>query len=147
MKPSLIQQVFAKDWPLKTYFGLAVLLGLWLGVSISKESGAVMSNWKDVLLLVVIPILVSPVLAFFISLPCAAMFVYPLYYMRARLNGAPFSIGDRVRILVGRHSGGIVEIYAVWEERRQVRVKLDTQAKEEVTDVFSFTQVCRESAG
>lgn len=39
------------------------------------------------------------------------------------------------------------QVCDVWEERGQLRVDLDEQTAKNVTDVFSFTQVCREHAG
>ena len=51
-----------------------------------------------------------------------------------------------MRVLVGPHRDHILQFYEVWTERNQVRVELNAQAKVDVKDVFSFTQVCRESA-
>src|SRR5207253_4613352 len=62
----------------------------------------------------------------------------------AKLNGAPFHVGDRVCILVGPHRGRVVQVYSV--ERRQIRVQLGEQAKKDSTDAFLFTKVCREGA-
>lgn len=146
MKPSRMQYIFAKDWPLKAYFSVAAMLGLWAAVATCQPSMALFSDWLY-LLLFIVSIVVTPVLAFFLSLPCAWMVIGPLYYLRARLNGAPFHIGDRVRILVGPHQDRTVQVYEVWAERRQVRVDLDAQTEKDVTDVFSFTQVCREDSG
>jgi len=49
----------------------------------------------------------------------------------------------------GAHSGWpyrgrVVQVCTV--ERRQLRVELGEKAKKDSADVFSFTQVCRESA-
>ena len=54
-------------------------------------------------------------------------------------------MGDRVQILAGPHRDRVFRVYEVWDERCQVRVDLDEEAKKEFTDVFSYTQVCRES--
>ena len=72
------------------------------------------------------------------------MLLFSLYEYGARLNGAPFSVGDRVRILVGPHRDRVVEIYELWDERLQVRVNLDPESKDKVKDVFSYNEICRE---
>jgi hypothetical protein len=60
-----------------------------------------------------------------------------------RRNGAPFREGDEVVILSKRYPGRVTRVYDVWAERHQVRVELDDRSRQEVTDVFSFTDVCR----
>jgi hypothetical protein len=90
------------------------------------------------------PIDCLPDSLFFLSLPYAFVVLGPFFHLGAKLNGAPFNVGDRVRILVGPRRDQVVRIYAVWKERNQVRVELDDLAKEKVKDIFSFTQVCRE---
>jgi hypothetical protein len=141
-----MQYLFAKDWPLKVYFAVVAILGVWVAVVTCHPSVAMFRDWLY-LLLFIVSIVVAPVLFCFLSLPCACMVLGPLYYFRARLNGAPFRVGDRVRILVGPHRDRIVQVYDVWGERRQVRVDLDAQTEKDVTDVFSFTQICRERVG
>jgi hypothetical protein len=61
----------------------------------------------------------------------------------ARLQGWPFAIGDQVWILSGRHKNTSTTIYAVWEERGQVRVELGPEAKDNVEDVYCAVAVCR----
>lgn len=99
-------------------------------------------QWQFLLLFVTSVILMGA-LGFFLSLPVAFVFLAPIYHLRAKFNGAPFHIGDRVQILSGPYQGRVVEVYDVWNERNQVRVDLDPQAKADVKDVFSTTQVCR----
>jgi hypothetical protein len=140
-----MQYLFAKDWPMKAYFTLAASFGIWGAVTVCEPSAALFRDWKFVLLFLA-SVILAPVLAFFVSLPCGVVVLGPIYSLRAKLNGAPFQAGDRVRILVGPHRDRDVRIYDVWTERSQVRVELDAQTKAEVRDVFSFTQVCRESA-
>ena len=137
--------MFARDWPTKAFFGLAALFGLWAAVSACQPSAAMFRDWQFVLLFVV-SIIVAPVLACFLSLLVGFFFLGPIYHWRATLNGAPFHVGDRVRILVGPHRDRVVQVYAVWIERSQVCVELDELSKTEAKDVFSFTQVCREIA-
>jgi len=70
----------------------------------------------------------------------------PLYYDQALRNGAPFRVGDSVRLLAGPHAGRVVWVYEVWGERGQVRVELGEQARDRVEDVYSDVEVCREAA-
>ena len=63
-----------------------------------------------------------------------------------KINGAPFHNGDMVHILVGKHRGKIARVYEIWEERKEVRVDIGEQAKKDVEDVYSYTEVCRESS-
>jgi hypothetical protein len=69
----------------------------------------------------------------------------PLYFGQALRNGAPFRVGESVRLLAGSHTGRVVRIYDVWAERSQVRVELGELARNRVEDVFSHVEVCREA--
>lgn len=128
---------------MKIYFLAAVIAGLCVAVAACRPSAAMFHDWSY-LLLFIVSIVIAPVLFFILSLPCGFIVLVPLFRLGAKLNGAPFHAGDRVRILVGAHRDRIVQIYEVWEERGQVRVELDEQSRQKVKDVFSFTQVCRE---
>src|SRR5262245_38860048 len=68
----------------------------------------------------------------------------PVYWIASRLQGAPFHDGDHVWVLVGQHKGTLTHVYEVWMERGQVRVDLGPDAKEKVTDVFGWVEVCRD---
>jgi hypothetical protein len=67
----------------------------------------------------------------------------PLMRSAAERNGAPFSVGDRVLVLRGRHRGRVLRIYEVWRECGQVRIELGEREHAAVTDVFSDVEVCR----
>ncbi|MHC4503671.1 MAG: hypothetical protein ACYTFI_10225 [Planctomycetota bacterium] len=74
----------------------------------------------------------------------AALFVWPFVYAASRrINGAPFSVGDKVHVLCGPHSGKRVAVYELWPSRGQVRVELGEQEKADAKDVFDENQVCR----
>jgi len=74
----------------------------------------------------------------------ASLFLGPfLYPLVQRCAGAPFSVGDQVLILQGRRKGKIAEVYEVWSERRQVRLRLSDDERETVSDVFSDHQILR----
>ena len=145
VKPSRMQYIFARDWPKKAYFILAALLGIWAAINHCQPSWVVFSDWQYALLFI-FSIVVAPVFTYYVSLTCAWLVLGPMYRLRAKLNGAPFLAGDRVRILAGPHRDCVVPIYAVRGERGQVCVELPVRAKSEENDVFFFTQICRESA-
>lgn len=66
-----------------------------------------------------------------------------LSHVAARLQGWPFAVGEKVRILSGPHKYTVTTIYAVWSERGQVRVELAPEAREKVEDVYCAVAVCR----
>jgi hypothetical protein len=138
-----IQYVLARDLPLKLCFVLAAIGGLVLAILAWLPLTDLFANPKDFVWFVV-TVIVFPLMCFFVSLFAAPMILFSLYEYGARLNGAPFEIGDRVRILVGPHRDRVVGIYELWDQRAQVRVNLDSETKEKVTDVFSYNEICRE---
>jgi len=143
LKP--IRYFYARDWPLKGYFGAWAIAGVVWVVSECQPSRAMFGDWASCALFFTALLLAPVFFAFVAILPGFIVFV-PLYYFGDRLAGAPFRVGDRVRILVGPHRNRVVEIYDVWDSRRQIRVRLDAESETKVRDVFSFTQVCRENA-
>src|SRR5689334_3447282 len=143
MKGPIIRDLFAKDWPLKGSAAVAVIAGAVVASAVCQPSRAMFADLRY-LLLFVSAVLLGALLSFFLWVPFAAIVIGPLYRLQGKLNGAPFRVGDRVRILAGPHRNRIVEVYDVWESRNQVRVDLDTQTRKDASDVFSFTEVCRE---
>jgi hypothetical protein len=145
MKPSPMQHIFAKDWPTKAYLSLLGIISIVVSIFAfgrgSFPAISVLSDWHFLLLI----LLCSP-LVFFGLLRATSFVLNPVYDLGAKLNGAPFHVGDSVRILVGPYRGRVVRIYSVWHERRQICVDLGEQAKNDSTDTFLFTKVCRESA-
>ena len=74
-----------------------------------------------------------------------ALIIWPITFRIAKaLQGAPFRVGDRVWILVGKHKGTLTRVYEVWGERGQVRVELGADDKNAVTDVFCLVAICRD---
>jgi hypothetical protein len=141
VKPSHLQYIFAKGWPLRACLIVWISLGAWVAVAACHPSAAMFRDWIY-LLLFIVSVAVAAAIAFYLSLPFAFILLGPFYHLRARLNGAPFHVGDRVHILVGPHRDRVARIHEVWNDRSQVRVELDDQE----TGTFSFTEVCRESA-
>ena len=145
MNPTPIQYFFAKDWPLKIYCAASGILGIAMAISWCQPSQEMFGDWAYCAFFIV-SLLVAPVFFALCSMPVSFIVLVPLYYLGDRLAGAPFQIGDKFRILIGPHRNRVVEIYEVWNSRRQIRVKLDADSEKKVRDVFLFTQVCRESA-
>jgi hypothetical protein len=61
--------------------------------------------------------------------------------LAARLQGAPFNVGDQVWILTGQHKNTIATVDDVWEERGQVRLELPSE-----DDVYCEVTVCVQDA-
>lgn len=66
-----------------------------------------------------------------------------LSHVAARLQGWPFAVGERVRVLSGPHKDTLTTIYEVWAERGQVRLDLGPELREKVEDVYCAVAVCR----
>lgn len=144
MKPSPIHYVFAYDLPVKGYLACWAVFGVAVVISECQPAKVMFTDWIYCALFV-ISLVLAPFLFAFLSLPVAFIFLIPIYYLGDRLAGAPFRVGDHVRILVGPYRHRVVEIYDVWNSRRQIRVRLNPELEREARDVFSFTQVLRES--
>ena len=141
MKPSPMQYIFASDWPAKCYLLLLAVISVLIS-SFALGRGSlppisVLRDWHFVLLT-----LFASMSVFFGLLRTTSFVFNPIYDWRAKLNGAPFNVGDCVHILVGPYRGRVAKVYSV--ERRKIRVELGEQSKNNSTDVFSFIQVYRE---
>lgn len=89
------------------------------------------------------------VLAALIALPFGCIFgailLGPFFYVVAsKINGSPFREGDLVHVLCGPYRDRVGLVYELWPSRKQLRVQVGDQAKEGVTDVFSYHEICRE---
>jgi len=143
VKPSFVQYLFAKNWPAKIYISVAALSSVWAVFALCQPVGEMFTNWQTAVIFVV-SIIAAPVLGFCVALGFGYLILRPIYYFRAKLNGAPFHVGDRVRILVGPYRDRVAEIYAVWSERGQVGVEPGEPRIAEGGEVYQFTQICRE---
>lgn len=142
MQPTRIQYFFAADGPLK--FAWALGVGLLLGGTIvACEPAAAISAdpWNAV------PFLAALVLAVLLGLLgstlLAGPLLGPLYWAQGLRNGAPYEPGDIVQILVGPHRGTVTGVWDVWPSRNQIRLDLGAAAREQVLDVFCYTEVVR----
>jgi hypothetical protein len=140
---SAIQYAFARNWPLRAYLSVWAIAGVMFAVGGCQPTLRLFSDWRYCLLFT-LSVLIAPLLFVFLSLPLAFLILGPVYSLGERLAGAPFRVGDRVRILVGPHRDRVVDVYAVWAERHEVRVRLDAEAEQNYDDVLSNTMVCRD---
>ena len=125
--PTKIQYFFAKKWLWRFLF---------LGCSLCIGFAVAMPTY----------IMQKGLISAILSGACAGVLlsyfaIRGLYRIIIRINGAPFHKGDTVQILVGEHKDHVVTVYEEWLERKQVRVYLDEEEKEAVTDVFSYTEI------
>jgi hypothetical protein len=82
-----------------------------------------------------------PLMLFAIAATATWPLWIPFYRLAIKKHGAPFHAGDKVRVLRGAHRGRVLTVYAVWEERNQVRVDLGTNPDQDFTDVLSIWSV------
>jgi hypothetical protein len=139
VKPKPSHYFFAQGWLL---FVGPVAMALLLGAGAGRIwwDGAPMPR---VTAGAVVTVLCAAVGGLYASLLITIPMFVPLYEWRAKVNGAPFRIGDTVRVLRGRYRDQIGTVYAVWRERGQLRVDLGKPAKDRLEDVFWQTEVLR----
>jgi hypothetical protein len=106
-----------------------------------QPSLALLRDWHFPVLFI-FAIFVAPAFAFFLSLPITWIVVAPVYHARARLNGAPFHVGDYVQVLAEPHRDKVARIYSTWQGST-FRVELGRDAETNYKDIFSETQLLR----
>ena len=73
----------------------------------------------------------------------AIFMMIPVIRFVERRNGGPFKVGDSVRILIGPHKDKICKVYSTWQHN-EVRVKLDSAAEKDFSDIFSGDKLFKE---
>jgi hypothetical protein len=138
--PTFYQRLFTDGRPMKFIMavGAVVLCVVTVWILAPTLTLSVWSVARFAGLLVVAACLGAMLGAF----PCGMFLGIILNSVEAR-NGAPFQQGDEVVILSKRFPGRVTRVYEVWPTRHQVRVELGEDERREVTDVFSYTDVCR----
>lgn len=137
MKPSRIHYVLAHGFELSTCGTAIAFTGIMAWVYFVPGNTPIreLLSWWSVLLI----LLMAPLGWFF-----GVVAVWPFVgSIASKINGAPFSEGDEVRILVGQFKDQIVRVYEVWKERGQLRVDFGEKAKKNMKDILFFYQVCR----
>ena len=138
-----MQRFIAKNGPFRVWCAVCVLAGpviVWCNV---QPVPWLLNHWVNLpafIAILLVAGLVGLVAAPLLGLP----FLFEIYNRQAKRNGAPFAVGDTVRILAGPFADRVAPVDAVWEERGQVRVVLGDRERERFEDVFGEYQVCRE---
>ncbi|MDX1945727.1 MAG: hypothetical protein SFU86_10050 [Pirellulaceae bacterium] len=140
MQPTLFQRLFTDNRPLWFLMAVGAAVSVVWVESILVPTVTV-SRWSLFWSIVLFP--VAACLGAVLGAFPGGMFLGIVLRWIEWRNGAPFHEGDEVVILSKRYPGRVTRIYEVWAERHEVRVELDERAREDVTDVFSFLDVCR----
>ncbi len=138
MKPNRLRYVATHGFMFSTCasaLSFATVIGWQLLAAASYTVDLSFAGWFLLSLIISLP------LGWFFGAFCVWPFVFGVV---GTLNGAPFHVGESVRVLVGPHRDQVFEIYDIWYERHQVRVKIGKQEQKQTIDVFSYDQVCRE---
>ena len=157
MKPTRGQYFFAGSRLLKVplqvlffllFVGTPVYFAYVVGRLLAHVYQPLFDIWNLVrLAFFVIVALLFVFLLLLVAGSCLAGVFWPMvrsfFEARDLENGAPFRVGDRVRILAGRHKDRVVRVYSDWRYD-SVRVELGEMEKEKFTDIFSSLQLARE---
>ena len=154
MKPTRAQYFFASGTPLQVLFALlfigAPVCLTYVVASVLSRVYAPLSNiWN--LIRWIFYVADTLILTFLLAMVAGSvvagifwLFLRPLYNARCMKNGAPFHVGDHVRILSGRYRNQVVRVYSDWRDD-SVRVDLGDKAKEKFKDIYSAIQLLREN--
>jgi hypothetical protein len=116
MQPTWMQRVFARHIPgLVALIVITLAVTIWIGIGLLPLVIFEPTVWSVIRFGLLMT--AALVMGFFVAVLAISIFIPPLYHWRASLNGAPFKVGDHVRILAGRHRDRVVRIYAIWESR------------------------------
>jgi hypothetical protein len=154
MKPTIAQYFFASNWPLRVlsmllFFGAPLRFTYVVGTILAHvyEPLSDISNLFRLVFFLIVAFLFSFLLVI-VAGSCLAGIVWPLlrplYDARCVKNGAPFHVGDQVRILAGRYKGRVARVYSPWKDD-SVRVELGEKEKEKFHDIFSSIQLIKEN--
>jgi hypothetical protein len=144
MRPTRVQRLFAQDWPMRLTLSAGALgMMAWAAPALLAALQPSFFSIAYFVFLMVVAALIGLIVA---SLAGGIFFLRPLYHWRGIKNGAPYQVGDEVLILAGFHRNRVARVYELWPERQQVRVDLGEKERRDVTDVFSYVEICRRSA-
>jgi hypothetical protein len=140
----IVRQLIADGWPTRILFSAAFAAAIWFLFAATSLHPRHLSDWRLVVGFVALSGAVI-LIALLTALILSALFLLPVYRHQARLNGAPFKVGDSVRVLSGRAKGSTAQIYSTWQGGT-FRVDLGAAAKEHFADIFGAHQLERVSA-
>ncbi|MBI3098556.1 MAG: hypothetical protein HYY93_09995 [Planctomycetes bacterium] len=151
MTPTGFQYWFASAWPALAarsiglcVFGCAILCtavattALWPVVEFQPH----WTNWAWYLFHLLAALLFGLLVGFLIGLYWMILFLFPVQWLRARMNGAPFQEGDWVRILAGAQRDRIVRVKGPWP-RGEVQVDMGEDEAGDNTHHFPPWGLCR----
>lgn len=137
MRPSAIQRVLAHGLAIAGWIG--ALGGAAWAVGACEPSLATLVRGRELL-----AVAIAGAAGLGLGWLLCVLFLWPLFLaIAARLNGAPFHVGDRVCVLKGVHRGRVTTAYEIWGSRNQVRVDLGEAERIAVKDVFFYSEVAR----
>lgn len=143
MKPTLFQRLFTDNRPVLFLMGIgAAALVVWTGSILFPTLTVSLWSVGQFVILVAMAACLGVMLAAF---PGGMLLGFVLRWVECK-NGAPFHKGDEVIILSKRFPGRVARVYEVWADRHEVRLELGEDERQKVTDVFSYTDVCRRAA-
>jgi hypothetical protein len=140
--PTKAHYFFAQKWPIRVWTAGAMLISALAAAGACDPGMGTLTDWitlRSMAWAVVIALL----LGWFSSILIGWLVLGPIYFRRALKNGAPFEVGDRVRILAGPYRDRICRVYALWQGCA-VRVDLGEWEQRKLRDIFSPTQLLRE---
>ena len=134
-----IRWVFARNLPLKIWLTAALAGAGWFVLSAVQPHRETFLDWRQ--LLVFLALAAATLVATFYAAMLGAFIVLsPFYQFQSHLNGAPFRVGDQVRILKGRESGRVTSVYSLWQGGT-VRVEIGEGARIAFRDIYAPHEV------
>ena len=135
-------QLFFADFPLGMVIGVvSTLLGTAVALVLCFQIQSGQTQY-DVIARILTAIGLGAGVGFF-GAPLLALPFKPMLRKLESENGAPFRVGEEVVLLPRRLRGRVGKIYEVWPDRHQVRVFIGEADQDALTDVFTYTEVCR----
>ncbi len=120
-----------------------LLFGIIVALAVCKPTVDTFREWQYILLFL-LAVIVSPILFFLLGVLITIPIIGPIYYVRERVNGGPFRVGDTVYIIAGKHKGKVARVYSQWQHGT-VRIELSEEEKEKFKDVFASYSILRVS--
>jgi hypothetical protein len=139
-----VQRFFADNWPIRLWLAVVPLAAPAAVCWFADPLPWALAHWLNAALFAGL-LALAWCAGWFAALVPGWFVLAPLYFSRGLSNGAPYQVGDCVRVLARRQRGRVARVYEVWGERDQVRVELGEEARARFEDVFSYHEVCRET--
>ena len=142
MKPNMLHRVCAHPTGNAWFLG-TVALGTWaVAIVAGGLSQAAVLLEPEVLLRLALVAVLLPLAGLFMG----AFARLPIAWLCARYNGAPFQVGDVVRIMAGPRKGTVAEVYEIaigQGNERLLRLDLGPEERASYGDLFGEYSVLR----